>query len=144
MARLPPSDDSSKKKPLRPLHRSLLNVEPLEYTPQFAFSSVKFAISDCPACGDNSSGGVLSARIEIANKVIEAAQLTGSFEVKSTESFWRMFSGKLCGTCRAALDGGGEVLKKAAALLDEAIQLDPTNDAAKKNREAVRQMSQGR
>ena len=65
-------------------------------------------------------------------------QSTGQYAPGSLQQFWRQFRHELCNGCQSKLDALDRDKKHAAALLEEAVRLDPKNDAAKKNLATLR------
>jgi hypothetical protein len=89
----------------------------------------------CPVCGDV---GVREAMVEA---IVAEIQLTGRFAVSGLVPFWVSHSTSLCQSCRLKLGEMGAAKKRALPLLAEAVKLDPKNDAAKSNLEALRRMT---
>jgi tetratricopeptide (TPR) repeat protein len=90
--------------------------------------------TSCPVCGP------ASGKTRIMKKVISVMQFSGTFPINGVEGFWSMFRSELCYSCQSKLDSIQSSKSESIRLLEEAIALDRSNSAARKNLEAIRKI----
>ncbi len=79
-------------------------------------------------------------RDRVVLRIMREIFTNGSFSVGGLETFWEKFEDELCPSCRSNLDLISKKKKKAQELLEEAIELDSTNDAARQNMRILEKM----
>jgi len=89
----------------------------------------------CPVCQ-----GTQSADEPIVTCILRVLQSTGKFEVEGLDSFWRTFDFYLCADCEKKLNSIPAMRSQAKGLLEDAIELDPSNQTIKDNLKYVKQM----
>ena len=93
-----------------------------------------FGKAQCPVCGASDT------RQKVVTSILAILRTTGSFSPGGVVPFWLQFKDELCFSCHAELDGLTKKKPAALKLLEEAVRLDPKNEAAKKNLQALRKM----
>lgn len=87
----------------------------------------------CAVCdGVHSQAG-----IDLVNAILEHARSADGFSVKSVDQFWRTFDSHLCANCRIKFEHRQGGLRLAEHLLREALELDPKNEHARNNLQAL-------
>ena len=79
-------------------------------------------------------------RAKIAGSIISVLKYQGSYNPGGLGHFWQSHREHLCPSCKVKLDGINSTKQKALALLEEAVRLDPNNDAARRNLAALKSM----
>lgn len=89
---------------------------------------------NCPVCSAN-------CRDEVVDAIVLHLRMSGSFSISSIASFWTVYCRNLCDACEAQVREMSSARNRALALLAEAVKLDPSNSAAKKNLDTLKSVS---
>ncbi len=90
-------------------------------------------LPSCPVC----NGAMSPAGTSLVNEILKRARSADGFSVKSVDHFWRTFASHLCANCRIKFEHRQGGLRLAAHLLREALELDPKNEHARNNLQAL-------
>ena len=83
---------------------------------------------------------IKDARDRIVKRIMAELARDGRFSVEGLESFWKKYENELCPSCKSEFKKISAKKKEALNLLNKAVSIDPENDAARKNLEAIKKM----
>jgi len=88
----------------------------------------------CGVCQTN------SGRSLVVGSVLSELVNSGSFAAGSVTDFWQSHSSYLCTACLGKLSGIRAKHQRAVKLLEEALQLDRSNQSIRRNLDAIRNL----
>jgi hypothetical protein len=107
-------------------------------------SNIGFDDPTCPICKtgrvEQKGLGESRGRGNVIAEVIKEVQSRGSLEISGSINFWLRFQDDLCSACRYKPARIVAQKREALKLLEEATDLDPSNESARKNLASVRGM----
>jgi hypothetical protein len=92
--------------------------------------------ADCACCG----GAVTMGRFAIIASLTSGAGADGKVMIKGADLFWSEFEHFLCDSCMSIRRSISEQRVQAVQLCEEAVELDPTYEAAKNNLKELRRL----
>jgi tetratricopeptide (TPR) repeat protein len=92
----------------------------------------------CPVCNAGTPQYGSKGRGEVVERVVQQLVKQGSFAAKSVTEFWSQHQDTLCWSCDFGLRSITTSKAESIKMLEEAIKLDSSNQAAKKNLAAIK------